>query len=275
MTSLAAAWAELDVARYKSEFYRMWYAGHHAGLTHPQCFEAMDDFRRSPTVHELRKWLLAGTTRRATLAQLVAAKPKLTLPFESALLRLGEESGALEHCLKLLADYFAAEHRLLVWIKKKLSYPMFQAFAACFIAPFALLFFGHTAEYLVISLGSATLLVLAGGTILKAASHWFGQRPKFVRARLLRALTTAVEAGLAMDRAVALAAEASDSDAVRAHVAAQGKAVGRQPLGKTFEGCTVIPREAIAAMNVAEATGDYSSTLAKLAAMYDGDYAKA
>lgn len=274
MTSLAHAWAELDVARYKSEFYRQWYAGHHAGLMHHQVFETMDDFARSPSVAELRRWLLAGTKRRVSLAQLVAQKPALFLPFEAALLKLGEESGALENCLRLLADYFAAEHRLIVWLKGKLSYPMFQALAASFIAPFPLLFFGHTAAYIAIAGGSVGTLLLAGGGILKAAAAWYGQRPKFVLARLLRALTTAIEAGLSVDRAVTLAVDAAGSPPLTAHVRAQGRAVATQPLSKTFDRCQVVPQQAVAAMKVAEATGDYSSTLQKLAELYDEGFAR-
>lgn len=272
--NLAQAWAELDVARYKSEFYRQWYAGHHAGLVHHQALGTMDSFERAPTVRALRLWLLAGTKRRVTLAQLVAQKPALFLPFEAALLRLGEESGALENCLRLLADYFAAEHRMIVWLKGKMSYPMFNLLAASFIAPFPLLFFGHTAAYVTISFGSVAALLLAGGGILKAAAAWYGQRPKLVMARLLRALTTAVEAGLSMDRAVALAVDASGNEQIRAHVRAQGKAVASQPLSKTFDGCPVVPRQAVAAMSVAEATGDYGSTLQKLAELYDEGFTR-
>ncbi|OGU02695.1 MAG: hypothetical protein A2085_02230 [Gemmatimonadetes bacterium GWC2_71_10] len=272
--SLVHVWNELDVARYKSEFYRQWFAGHHAGLMHHQALETMDTFDRAPTVRALRLWLLAGTKRRATLAQLVSQKPALFLPFEAALLKLGEESGALENCLRLLADYFAAEHRMIQWLKGKMSYPLFNLLAASFIAPFPLLFFGHTASYIAISFGSVTALLLAGGGMLKAAAAWYGQRPKLVLARLLRALTTAMEAGLSVDRAVTLAVDASGSEAIKAHIRRQGKAVGRQPLGKTFDGCPIVPRQAVAAMNVAEATGDYSSTLQKLAELYDEGFSK-
>jgi type II secretory pathway component PulF len=270
---LTHAWAELDVARFKAEFYRMWYAGYHAGLDYPTTLGSMHEFTRSPSVEKLRGYLLAGTKRRAALASLTKARPRLFVPFEAALLVLGEESGSLETCLKLLADFFAAEHRMILWIKKKLSYPMFQALAATFIAPFPLLFFGHPAQYVLAVAGGLTLCATAGGSLLLGAAKWYGQRPKFVRGRLARALVLGVEAGLPLGRVVELAVDAAASPEISAHLARQQPlAVGSQPLAKTFAGCDLIPREMLATMEIADASGNYSETLKRLADLYDGGY---
>jgi len=269
--TLVQAWNELDTARFKSEFYRMWYAGHHSGLEHPRALEMMDDFHRSPAVAQARLWLLQGTKRRQALATITRAKPELFTPFEAALLVLGEESGALEDCLRLLAEYFAAEHRLVLWVKKKMTYPMFNVLAATFIAPFSLLFFGHTAAYLGIVISGLTVELLAGGGLLLAAARWFQQRPRYVRGRLLRALTIGIESGLPLGRAVELAVNATANDAIRAQVARfTREQLSSQPLSKTFAGCPVLPPEVAAAMEVAEVTGDYSGTLRKMAELYEG-----
>ena len=269
--SLLQAWNALDTAKFKSEFYRMWYAGHHAGLEHPRALEMMDDFHRSPAVAHARHWLLQGTRRRQALAAITRAKPELFTPFEAALLVLGEESGALEQCLKLLSEYFAAEHRLVLWVKKKLTYPMFNVLAATFIAPFSLLFFGHTAAYLGIVVSGLTVELLAGGSLLLAAARRFQQRPKYVRGRLLRALTIGIESGLPLGRAVELAVNATANGAIRTHVARfTREQLGGQPLSRTFAGCPVVPREMTAAMEVAEATGDYAGTLRRMAELYEG-----
>jgi len=269
--TLTQAWNQLDTARFKSELYRMWYAGYHAGLEHQRSLEVMDDFHRSPTVAKTRRWLLQGTKRRQTLATVTRAKPELFTPFETALLVLGEESGALEECLRLLAEYFAAEHRLVLWVKKKMTYPMFNLLAATFIAPFPLLFFGHTWEYLAIVGSGLAALLLAGGSLVLAAAKWFQQRPKFVHGRLLRALTIGIESGLPLGRAVELAVGATANAAIRAHVARfTREQLSGQPLSKTFAGCPAMPREMAAAMEVAEATGDYSGTLRKMADLYEG-----
>jgi type II secretory pathway component PulF len=269
--TLGQAWNQLDTARFKSEFYRMWYAGHHAGLEHPKALEVMDDFHRSPTVMKLRQWMLAGTKRRQALVTIIRAKPELFTPFEAAILVLGEESGDLEHCLKLLADYFAAEHRLVQWVKKKMTYPMSQAIAASFIAPFPLLFFGHTTAYLLTVGGWLTLLAFAGGGLLLAAARWFQQRPKYVRGRLLRALTIGMEGGLPLGRAIQLAVDATANEAVRAHVARfTREQLTGQTLSKTFTDCPYVGREMTAAMEVADTTGDYSGTLKRMAELYEG-----
>jgi type II secretory pathway component PulF len=269
--TVAQAWHELDSARYKSEFYRMWYVGHHAGLEHPRALGAMDDFHRSPTVKKTRRWLLEGTKRRQSLAAITRAKPELFTPFEAAILVLGEESGDLEHCLRLLADYFAAEHRLTTWLKKKMTYPVFNLVAASFIAPFPLLFFGHTTAYLLTVTGWLSLIALLGGGLLLAAAKWFKQRPKYVRGRLLRALTVGVEGGLPLGRAVELAVAAAANPAVRAHLARfTGEQISTQPLNRTFAGCPYVDRTMLAAMEVADQTGNYSDTLRRLADLYEG-----
>ena len=48
--TLVGAWMELDVARHKTEFYRMWQVGYSAGLPHGRVFASMGAFDRSRTV---------------------------------------------------------------------------------------------------------------------------------------------------------------------------------------------------------------------------------
>jgi type II secretory pathway component PulF len=273
--TLARAWNEFDVARHKSELYRMWYAGHHAGLEHPKALETAGEFKRSRPVQRLRSLLLAGTKRRASLAAIIKAQPRLFLPFEAALLELGEESGQFDECLRLLADYFAAEHRMILWIKKKMTYPMFNVVAAIFILPFPLLFFGHTGKYL-LTVGSGLLVAFtAGGALLLAAARWYGGRTKFVLGRLARALALGVEAGLPLDRVVDLGVEAAASPRLTAHVAGIPHTVrGSQPLAATFAGSGVVPQQMLSVMEVADQTGNYSDTLKRLADLYDGGYAR-
>jgi len=91
-------------------------------------------------------------------------------------------------------------------------------------------------------------------------------QPKYVRGRLLRALTIAIEAGLTLGRSATLAAEASGDAEVVAHVRRAGaKNVASQPLAVTFAGCPYLPAHAVAAMAIADASGDYSGTLRKMA----------
>ena len=193
--SLGSAWNELDVARYKAELYRMWHAGYHAGLPHQKVLAAAGSFHRSPTVERMRVELLRGVQQRNPLATTVRARPDLFIPFEASLIALGEESGGLEEIFELLAGYFEAEHRMMLWVKKKMSYPMMNLIAAIFILPFPILFFGDPVQYVLTVIVELVAAIMFGGTVLLAVARWFRGRPKVVLVRLCRALAVGVEAG--------------------------------------------------------------------------------
>ncbi len=235
MVSVAGALRAIRRGRDKSAYYRMWHLRQRAGFRYP------DD-----------------------------PAPGAALPFETALLALGKESGALDDCLRLLAEYFQAEDRLMLRVLRHAAYPMFTALAAALIGPLPLAFGGHVVAYVVTASGGALLWAAAGGGMLAAITARFLQRPTYVLGRLLRALTIAVEAGLGLDRAVVLAAEASGSGDVMAHVRRRSAHdLLTRPLSETFAGCPCVPGTALAAMRVAEASGDYSGTLRKLAELYE------
>jgi len=253
----------------------MWYAGCSAGLPHPVALTAAGDFSRSRVVGTLHKHLLEGTRRRESLAALTRVRPDLLAPFEAALIELGEETGRLEEIFKLLGDYFQAEYRMVLSIKRKMSYPMINALAAIFIAPFPILFFGNSALYLLTVAGGLVMAVSLGGTLLRSVARWYGGKREFVLARLCRALALAVEAGLPLDRVVDLGVKAADDPRLAAHV--KGMTVrerGTQTLASTLGGPGILPHEVLAALRVADETGNYRDTMKRLATLYDGDYGR-
>jgi type II secretory pathway component PulF len=70
---------------------------------------------------------------------------------------------------------------------------------------------------------------------------------------------------------VQLAVSATANEAIRAHVARfPPEQVSGQPLSRTFTDCPFVDRPMVAAMEVADASGDYSGTLRKLADLYEG-----
>jgi len=221
--------------RDKAAFYRMWHLHQHTGVRRPD-----------------------------------TAAPGPAVPFEQALVALGEETGKMDDVLRLLADYFEAEDRATQKALRHAAYPMFTALIAVFIAPLPLIFLGRTGAYFsAVTLGVLLWGVAAFG-IATGNARWYLNRPKYVLGRLLRALTIAVEAGLGLERASQLAAEASGNDAVVAHVRRQtSRQRARQPLAETFRGCPYVPFTAIAAMEVADVSGDYGGTLKKLAELHD------
>lgn len=266
-----AAMRALDDGRHRAEFYRMWRAGYAAGFTHPKSFDVMGP-RQSPLSEDARQWLVAGTRRGRPLAELVRAGGKRFEEFERALLTLGEESGSLDRALELLADFYARKHKLMLWVKKQMAYPFFTGISACFIAPFPLLYFGHTTAYLVAAFGGVTWLLLGAGSLVAAVAASFGRKPAMARARMARALATAVEAGLALPRAVRLAADASANPDIRAFVQRYSdRDLATRSIGDALAGCPHLTPEFVAVLATAEQTGDFSG-LARLAELYEDGF---
>ena len=235
MTSLAAALRAVRSGRDTSAYYRMRHLHQRSGL------RQADDRPPAPPV-----------------------------AFETALLALGEESGKMEEVLRLLADYFQAEDRMMQRVLKQAAYPMFTALAATFIAPLPLIFLNRSGAYLLSVAGGLALWIAAGGGLLLAVTRHYLNHPDYVLARLLRGLTFAIESGLGLERASVLAAEATGNPGVVAHVQRQSaRARGTQALADTFRGCPHVPFTALAAMEVADRSGDYSGTLVKLAELHD------
>lgn len=186
--------------------------------------------------------------------------------FETTIVALGKESGKLEDCLRLLADYFAAEDRMVLTVINKAAYPMFVALAGAVIGPLPLAFKVGVGAYLLSAGSAVTLWVVAGGSLLLGTVNRYLQQPKYVRGRLLRSLTFAIEAGLPLGRAATLAAEATGNGEVIAHVRLVGpKSTASQSLARTFAGCPLVPAHVVAAMEVAEASGDFTGTLKRMA----------
>jgi type II secretory pathway component PulF len=234
MTPLRTAVRHVRRGRDKSAFYRMAHLEVRAGLREP------------------------------------GASPGAPVPFETALLALGRETGHLEEVTRLLAEYFAAEDRAVLKVLKHAAYPMTTALAATLIAPLPLLFTGAGALAYAATAGAGLALwAVAGGGLLTGVVGWYLQQPAFVLGRVLRAVVIAVEAGLPLGRAAGLAADASGSADVQAWVRRQGPRVAQQPLAATFRGCPHVGAPALAAMEVADASGDYAGTLGKLAELVE------
>lgn len=271
MRAAIALLRALDDGRHRAEFYQMWRTMYASGFTHALAFETMGP-RQSPLTERARKWLLDGTARGGSVADVVKAGGDRFEVFERALLALGEESGRLEECLRLLGGFYMKKHRLMLWVKKKMAYPLFTALFACLIAPLQLLFFGHARLYFVLAGGGIAALLLWSGAIVAAAAARYGRKPALVRARMARALATAVEAGLTLPRALRLAAAASASPEIEAYVSRLGeRQLATGSLGASLAGCPHVTPEFAAFVETAERTGDFR-VLARLADLYEDGF---
>ena len=249
--------------------YRLWHAGHHAGLTHASVLDTMGPLqaRRAET---WRQKLIEGTRARRTVAAIVKQHPGLTQPFESAVLAFGEESGSLEQAMRSLADHFAGEHRLLLKLWSKLTYPLFVSLVAILIAPLPLVVQGGVRAYWTLVAIGLALWYGLGGSVIGVMAARYASRREFVLGRLGRALANGIEAGLPLDRVVTLAADITGHPAIIAHVRRlPARERGSRTISEIFQGCDIIPPEMIAAMRVGELSGDYSGSLRKMAELYD------
>ena len=250
----------------------MWLSGASAGFTVPRIMDLMGP-RPAPQVERLRRWLLDGSTRGDDVTTLVKRGGTRFDSFERSLLLLGDESGSLEQSLRLLAEFYLKKYQLMLFVRKQMAYPLFTGIIATFVAPFSLLYFGHVAAYVAIVAVGLTGWVLAGGSIVLWAANRYGRAPRLVRARLARALTTAIEAGLPLARSLRLAADASaDSDVARYVASIDDRALGGSSIVSTLARCPHMTPDFLAVLDVAERTGDFSGSIGRLATLYEDGF---
>lgn len=272
MSTYLAAYRQLDDGRHRAEFYRLWRAGVHAGFTHAKALQTMGR-RAAPHVEGMRDWLLDGARRGQRITYLVRHGGARFEPMERALLTLGEETGTFEDVLQLLGDFYHSKHRLILWVKKQMAYPVFSALCMVFIAPFPLLYFGQWKAYTAFVVTGCLAAATAGGSFLLAVAQSYGKRPPLVRARFARALATGIEAGLPLARAIRLAAEAAADPALSAFVQQFDEhALQAGGLADTFATAPHMTPDLIGAFAVADQTGDFSSTLRKIADLYEDGF---
>jgi len=249
----------------------MWRAGYSAAFAHPKSLETMGQ-RESAQTESIRQWLLAGTTAGKGIADLVQSGGARFEDFERALLTVGEESGRLDDALRLLGDFYMKKHQLMQTVQRQMTYPMFTALAACFIAPLKLVFVGRVTEYCVIAFGSVAVLLAGAGALVGVLAAHYGRKPPMARARMARALATAVAAGLTLPRALRLAADASASPAIRAFVRRQSeKQLSSRSIAASLDGCPLLTPDFAAFVQTAESTGDFTA-LTRLAELYEDGF---
>lgn len=261
----------LDDGRHRAEFYRMWASGHSAGLAHPSILEMMGPRESQPT-ESIRRWLLDGTGKGMGIDDLVASGGERFEDFERALLAFGAEAGKLDEAFRLLGDFYTSKHTLMLRVKKDLTYPLVTGLAACFIAPLPLLFFGHIAAYLIISLAGAAWILLGSGAMIAAVAARYGRRPAMARARMARALATGIQAGLPLPRAVRLAADASAHPEIISFVRrGTDQELGTRSITDSLHGCPHLTPEFLGVLDTAERTGDFAP-LRRLAELYEDGF---
>jgi type II secretory pathway component PulF len=270
-SSVAAVLRASDDGRDRAEFHRMWRMGVSAGLTHPAILATLRTFRG--TTREVHAHLLAGTTAGRDVATLVRERRALFEPFEATLLIMGDEAGKLDPVLASLGEFFERQYKMMLAVKKHLAYPMFVSLVAVWLLPLPLVFQGKVGAYFASVAVAQAGWFFFGGSVLAGRAQAYQRRPGFVRARFARALSLALGAGLPLGRAVRLAAGASGDPELVRHVARfDERTLVTQSLATTLAGASIITPELMAAVQVAESTGDLRTTLGRLADLYEDGF---
>jgi type II secretory pathway component PulF len=251
----------LDESRHRAELYRAWNTGLAAGLTSNAVLDQMGTIA-FPAVDEMRRYLAVGTGQGKPVMALVKSRPNLFPAFEAAVLAAGDESGTLNQSLRLLTDYYAAEFKRALAVRKALAYPVFVGLVAVFALPFIVLHKSPVKTYVTWIVILLAAFLLTGGVFLSIIAAISLNTNSLTRARFARMLAMTLEAGLPLGRAVRLSVDGSGNRALAEHIKKRTeRELSTTPLVKLFEGCEEIPAGLMGQMMVADATGDYSGTL--------------
>lgn len=224
----------------RAEFYHQLGALTGAGLG---VMPGLEQLKRHPPARSYRgpiSQVLAELSHGFTLAESVRRLGRWLPEFDIALLQAGEQSGRLEACFRLLADYYRDRARMARQILTDLAYPVILFHVAIFLFPFAQFFTsGNLAVYLRQTLGILVPIYLVVALMIYAAQSRHGEtwraglesflggvpvlgtaRHYLALSRLAAALEALLSAGVTIIEAWDLAAAASGSPALRRVVGA-------------------------------------------------------
>ena len=240
---------------------------------------------RGPIQQMLRE-LAGGSTFSESLRRLDSR----WLPeFDIALLQAGEQSGRLDACFRLLADYYAERARIARQLIADLAYPAFLLHFAVFIIPFSQFFLsGNWVKYLCQTFGVLLPIYAAIALVVYAAQGRHSERWRALIERLLRpapilgaarrdlalgrlaaALEALLNAGVTVIEAWELAGAASGSPALRRAVLAWRPLVdgGRTP-AETLRASPEFPELFTNQYATGEISGQLDDTLRRLHGYY-------
>ena len=279
----------------RAEFYHQLNQFTSAGIP---IVRALEQIQRSPPAPSFRvpvRRLLDALTKGATLAG--SLQPLDWLPaFDLALIGAGEQSGRLDTCFRLLADYYNERARILQQVISQLIYPVGLIHLAALIffvvLPFAAsefnasltLLFAKAALVLSPLYGAVAWMIYA--TQSKHGENWRAKIEAFLRrvpilgaarhylalSRLAAALEALISAGVNIFEAWDLAATASGSPALRRAVADwKPRVVAGQMPSEAVRLCPLFPETFANLYASGEISGKLDESLRHLHRLYHED----
>ena len=259
---------------------------------------ALEQIKRSPPASVYRQplqRLLNELAKGATLAESLQRLDWLPA-FDLALIGAGEQSGRLDACFRLLADYYNDRARVIKQVISQLIYPVglihMAAFVFFIVLPFAAsqfnasltLLFAKAALILSPLYGAVALMIYA--TQSKHGENWRARIESLLRpvpilgtarhylalSRLAAALEALISAGVNIFEAWDLAATASGSPALRRAVADwKPRLVAGQMPSEAVRLCPLFPETFANLYASGEISGKLDESLRHLNRLYNED----
>jgi type II secretory pathway component PulF len=260
--------------------------------------QALEQIKRSPPARSFRaplQRLLDELVKGATLAESLQSLDWLP-PFDLALIGAGEQSGRLDICFRLLADYYNDRARVIKQVISQLIYPVglihLAALIFLVVLPFAasqfnaslILLSAKAALILSPLYGAVALLIFA--TQGKHGEIWRARIEAFLRpvpilgkarhylalSRLAASLEALISAGVNIFEAWDLAATASGSPALRRAVADwKPRVVAGQMPSEAVRHCPLFPETFANLYASGEVSGKLDESLRHLSQLYHED----
>jgi len=260
--------------------------------------QALEQIKRSPPAPSFREplqRLLDGLTKGATLAESLQSLDWLPA-FDLALIGAGEQSGRLDTCFRLLADYYNDRARVIKQVISQLIYPVglihFAALIFLIVLPFVASQFNASLTGLFAKAalifspfyGAVVLMIYA--TQSKHGESWRARIEAFLRrvpilgkarhylalSRLAAALEALISAGVNIFEAWDLAATASGSPALRRAVQAwKPQLVAGQMPSEAVRRCPLFPETFANLYASGEVSGKLDESLRHLNRLYNED----
>ena len=260
--------------------------------------QALEQIKRSPPARSFREplqHLLDELAKGATLAESLQALGWLPA-FDLALIAAGEQSGRLDTCFRMLADYYNDRARVIRQVISQLIYPVglvhMAAFVFFIVLPFAASQFNASLPFLFAKAalilspfyGAVALMIYA--TQSKHGENWRARIEAFLRlvpilgkarhylalSRLAAALEALISAGVNIFEAWDLAATASGSPALRRAVTAwKSRVVAGQMPSEAVHLCPLFPDTFANLYASGEVSGKLDDSLRQINRIYNED----
>ena len=279
----------------RAEFYHQLNQFTSAGIPIVRALEQIERRPPASAYHKPLQHLLNEIAKGATLAESLQRLDWLPA-FDLALIGAGEQSGRLDACFRMLADYYNDRARVIRQVISQLIYPVglvhLAAFVFLIVLPFAhsqfnaslLFLFAKAALILSPFYGAVGLMIYA--TQSKHGENWRARIEAFVRlvpilgkarhylalSRLAAALEALISAGVNIFEAWDLAATASGSPALRRAVAAwKSRVVAGQMPSEAVSLCPLFPGTFANLYASGEVSGKLDDSLRQINRIYNED----